>query len=135
MAQAVLRGMTESGVLIRADDRWQLDRHSTAEVQTSRQAALFLVKRLDALNPAARTLLSAAAVVGKVSDVDLAIQLSGLGAAEAVPALDELRGRRILWVDEGRGRIRFAHDMLRETVLERLTDAERDDLHFRAASH
>jgi diguanylate cyclase (GGDEF)-like protein/PAS domain S-box-containing protein len=135
MAQAVLRGMTESRVLVRVDDRWRLDGDSTAEVQTSRQAALFLVKRLDALSPAARTLLSAAAVVGKVSDVDLAIQLSGLSAAEAVPALAELRHRRILWVDEGRSRIRFAHDMLRETALERLTGAERDDLHFRTASH
>ncbi|HET6963226.1 MAG TPA: BREX system ATP-binding domain-containing protein [Acidimicrobiales bacterium] len=135
MAQAVLRGMTESGVLVRDNDRWEIDERSAGEVQTSRRAALFLLKRLDALSPAARDLLSASAVIGKESDVDVAIMLSGLPATEAVPALDEVRRRRILWLDESRGRVRFSHDMLRETVLERLDDDLRADLHMRAANH
>ena len=135
MAQAVLRGVIESGVLLRVHDRWELNDGAIGEIQTSRRAALFLRKRLDALSPPTRSLLSATAVVGKEADVDLAVRLSGLPASDAIPALDELRRRRILWLDESRGNVRFSHDMLRETVLERLSPDERSDLHMRAATH
>lgn len=135
MAQAVLRGMTESGVLIRAHDRWQLDERAAGEVQTSRRAALFLVKRLDALSPTARSLLSATAVVGKEAGVDVAVKLSEMPAGDAIPALDELRRRRILWLDEAKGTVRFSHDMIRETVLEKLSAEERSQLHMRVATY
>jgi diguanylate cyclase (GGDEF)-like protein/PAS domain S-box-containing protein len=133
MAQAVVRGMVESATLVRGDDGWELDRRALTDVQTSRQAALFLERRLDLLSAPAQELLQAAAVLGKEFDLDLAVALSGLPAAAAVPALDEVHRRRILWLDEGAGRGRFLHDRLREAVLDRLAPEKRAFLHLKAA--
>ena len=135
MAQAALRGMIETGILTRTERGWRVEDRFAREVQTSRRAALLLVERLEALSPAARRLLTATAVVGRSADVDLVVMLSGLAPSEAVPAIDEARRRRILWMDESTSRLHFAHDMLRETVLAGLSDAERADLHLRAATH
>ena len=132
MAQAVLRGMVENEWLIRSGNQWRLNAAVT-EMQTSRQAALVLVRRLEALPPPARRLLTAAAVVGKSADLDLSVTLSGLDPAEAMPAIAEARRRRILWFDQRTDRLVFAHDMLRETILEQLPTLERVELHKRAA--
>ncbi len=45
-------------------------------------------------------LLTVGAVLGKEFDLDLAVALTGQGASQVTPALDEARRRRILWVDE-----------------------------------
>ena len=135
MAQAALRGMIETGTLTRTERGWRVDDRTAGEVQTSRRAALLLVERLQALSPAARRLLAATAVVGRSADIDLVVMLSDLAPAEAVPAMDEGRRRRILWLDEQTGRLYFAHDMLREAVLGDLPEDDRSDLHLRAATH
>lgn len=135
MAQAALRGMIETGTLARAERGWRVNDRASVEIQTSRRAALLLVERLQALSPAARRLLAATAVVGRSADIELAVALSGLSPAEAVPAIDEGRRRRILWLDEPSDRLYFAHDMLREAVLGEIPEADRYDLHLRAANH
>lgn len=111
------------------------------DVQTSRRAALLLTRRFELLGPGALTLLTMGAVLGKEFDLGLAVALTGQPASEVTPALDELRRRRILWVDDGpteaeeqsESRCSFAHDKLRETLLSRLATAECMDLHRRAA--
>ena len=133
MAQAVLRGMIESGALVRAGDEWRLNSAVADEMQTSREAAFILVRRLEVLPAAARRLVAATAVIGKAADLDLSVTLSALESNEAVPAIAEARRRRILWLDERNNRLVFAHDMLRETILEALPAAEQVELHQRAA--
>jgi diguanylate cyclase (GGDEF)-like protein/PAS domain S-box-containing protein len=133
MAEAVLRGMVECGALVDSPGGWQLERGALAEVQTSRRAALFLVRRIELLSQHARLLLEAAAVLGKEFELDLAMSLSTLGAHDVVPALDEARHRRILWVDEQLGRGRFLHDKLRDAVLERMDAGRRAALHLQTA--
>ncbi|MGH9154974.1 MAG: hypothetical protein ACRD1K_03790 [Acidimicrobiales bacterium] len=104
MATAVVRGLVESGALVESTKGWRVEKDALADIQTSRRAALFLVRRLELLSPAALRLLSVGAVLGKNFDLVMAIDLSGLSAEQAVPALDEARRRRIVWVDEQRGR-------------------------------
>ncbi len=57
----------------------------------------------------------------------------GQGAPEAAAALDEARGRNIVWSGEGGRRWTFVHDKLRESLLARLDADERRELHARAA--
>ncbi|HEX7277576.1 MAG TPA: AAA family ATPase, partial [Acidimicrobiales bacterium] len=77
MAAAVLRGLVESGALVNAGGRWRVDEARLADVQTSRQAALFLTRRLELLAPATVELLSVGSVLGKEFDLGMAIELCG----------------------------------------------------------
>ncbi|MDQ6617212.1 MAG: AAA family ATPase, partial [Actinomycetota bacterium] len=133
MAQAVLRGMVECGALVWTREGWDLDPLSYGEVQASRRAALFLMRRLDLLSPSALRLLEVGATLGKEFDLEVAIALSGLAPDDAVLGLDDALRRRILWVKEQAGQARFLHDKLREAVLDRLDPTERRTLHLEAA--
>lgn len=133
MAQAVLRGMVESAVLVHAGDTWDVDIPLLEKVETSRRAALVLARRLDLLPDPARCLLAAGAVLGKSFDLDLAVALSEIAPDEIVRSTDEVRQRRILWIDENSRGARFLHDKLREAVLDGLGGDRRAELHLRAA--
>ncbi|MGH9223455.1 MAG: EAL domain-containing protein [Acidimicrobiales bacterium] len=133
MASAVLRGLVESGALVEASDGWQVNQGQLASAQTSRRAALFLVRRLELLSAEALGLLSVGAVLGKQFDLALAVELAGQEAEPVAAALKEAAQRRILWVDELSNHCSFRHDKLREALLGRLSDAERRALHLRAA--
>ena len=133
MATAVLRGLVESGALIQTEGAWAVDHERLADVQTSRQAALFLARRIELLAPATVELLSAGAVLGKEFDLRLAAELSRQDPTEAAAGLAEASRRRIVWVDEPAGRARLLHDKLREALLARLDPVQRRLLHLRAA--
>ncbi|MEA2827503.1 MAG: hypothetical protein QOG43_1942 [Actinomycetota bacterium] len=133
MAAAVLRGLVESGALVHTAGRWVVDEERMADVQTSRQAAIFLTRRLELLAPATVELLSVGAVLGKEFDLHLATELCRQDPAEAAAGLAEASRRRIVWVDEAAGRARLLHDKLREALLARLDPAHRRRLHLRAA--
>ncbi|MEA2973842.1 MAG: hypothetical protein QOG82_2300 [Actinomycetota bacterium] len=138
MAAAVLRGLVESGALVQAPDGsgtggWVVDDERLADVQTSRQAAIFLTRRLELLAPATVELLSVGAVLGKEFDLHLATELCRQDPAEAAAGLAEASRRSIVWVDEAAGRARLLHDKLREALLTRLDPAHRRRLHLRAA--
>jgi len=132
MASAVLRGMVETGALRDTPSGWEVDSGPMSDVQTSRRAAVFLARRFELLDPDAVRFLTVGAVLGKEFDLGLAVTLADQRAAQVTPALDDARGRRILWVDEAAGRCSFTHDKLRETLLGRLDPAERMALHRRA---
>ncbi|HEY3352797.1 MAG TPA: ATP-binding protein [Polyangia bacterium] len=134
MASAVLRGLVESGALVRQGPGWHVDPGVMAAVRSSHEAALFLTRRLDLLPPPALALLSVAALLGREFDLDFAAQLAGQTAGEAADAIGEARRRHILWA-KGRGAAcAFVHDKLRDALLARLSDEARRALHRRAAA-
>ncbi|HYX43583.1 MAG TPA: AAA family ATPase, partial [Acidimicrobiales bacterium] len=151
MASAVLRGMVESGAIRATPSGWEVDAEAMAAVQTSRRAALFLVRRLELLPPDSLALLSVGAVLGKEFDLGLAGELTGLGADALELALEVAARRHIVWSDRadqgarapraGHGvgatqagvRVSFSHDKLRDALLTRLDADERRALHRRAA--
>jgi PAS domain S-box-containing protein len=134
MAAAVLRGLVESGALVHEARGWRVDAARLADVQTSRRAALFLVRRLELLAPTTLDLLTVGAILGKEFDADLAAELCGQDADTVADGLSEAAQRRIVWPEEATGRVRFLHDKLREALLSRLTPDERATLHLRAAT-
>jgi signal transduction histidine kinase/tetratricopeptide (TPR) repeat protein len=133
MASAILRGLVESGALIREPTGWLADRDALADVRASQRAATFLVRRIGLLPQASRALLSVGAVLGKEFDPELAAELAGEAPATAFAGLEEARRRRIVWI---RGeRCVFVHDKLRESLLGLLEPEERRRLHRTAAAH
>lgn len=133
MAQAVLRGMVESSALFHTGEAWEVNTPLLEVVETSRRAALVLAQRLSLLPPPAWHLLTAGAVLGKSFDLDQAVALGGVEPGDVLGSVEEVRQRRILWIDEDRRRARFLHDKLREAVLESAGEDEIADLHLRAA--
>jgi tetratricopeptide (TPR) repeat protein len=133
MASAVLRGLVEAGALVPAPSGWQVEPRAMADVQSSRQAAALLARRLGLLAPEIVHLLGVGAVLGKEFDIAFALDLAGQAPQQALPALTEARRRHLVWADREGGRYTFAHDKLREAVLALLPAAERRDLHLRAA--
>ncbi len=133
MTRAVLQGLVESGALVCGPRGWQVEQLALADVQSSRHAAAFLVRRIELLPPNVMTLLSAAAVLGKEFDLGFAATLAGQAPSEAIAALDEARRRHIVWAGSQDTHCAFTHDKLRETLLGRLSASQRQELHRQAA--
>ena len=83
--------------------------------------------RVERLGARAEALLAAAAVAGARFDLELARQLSGLTAHEAVTALDACLEARLL--DEDGASYRFHHALVRDAVYDGLPQTRRASLH------
>jgi len=133
MTRAILQGLVESGALVPGSSGWQVEQLAMADVQSSRHAAAFLVRRIELLPPDVVALLSAAAVLGKEFDLGFAATLAGQKSAQAITALDEARRRHIVWASAQDTACSFTHDKLRQTLLDRLGASARKQLHRQAA--
>ena len=133
MAAATLRGLVESGALVAMPMGWRVEPSALAGVQSSRHAAAFLARRIELLPETTIKLLSVGAVLGKVFDLFTASKLAGQTTALATAALSEAQQRHIVWARTKDGRCAFVHDKLRQTLLERLPENHRRELHLRAA--
>ena len=133
MAAAVLQGLVESGALVAEPAGWRVESLALADVQSSRHAAAFLVRRIESLPSEVADLLTAGAVLGKEFDLDFAAHLVLQSPAQAIAAFDEARRRHIIWARRNEAHCAFIHDKLRQTLLERLRPTDREQLHRRAA--
>ena len=88
--------------------------------------------RLEQLGSEARSMIDAAAVIGRHFDVELATAVTGVSGGALMHALDELSARRLL--DESSpGRLDMHHDLVREVTYSALGRHHRRDLHRRVA--
>lgn len=87
--------------------------------------------RVTRLNPHARRVAQAAAVLGRSCTLEILHLMLDRTRVAVANDLDMLRRHDVLWGDEER--VRFAHDKLRRAVLESMDDAHRRALHARAA--
>ena len=133
MAAAALRGLVESGALVPVPTGWRVEPLAMAGVQSSRHAAAFLSRRIELLPEATIKLLSVGAVLGKEFDLFTASKLARQTSAQAIAALNEAQKRHIVWSKATDDRCAFIHDKLRQTLLDRLPELERKELHLRAA--
>ena len=135
MASAVLRGLVESGALVSRDGTWTIEPHSLAGLQSSREAAAFLARRVDLLSKKTIRLLSIGAVIGKEFTLDVVAGLCAMTPGEAIEALSQARDRRLIWTRSDGGSFVFVHDQLRSSLLNRLTIDEQRKLHAEAAAY
>ncbi len=90
-------------------------------------------RRMGDLPTACGALLRCAAVVGREADVPLLALAVDTTPAEALAALEPAERARLVRVEPGAGRVRFAHDLIRETLLSGLAAHERTAWHARVA--
>ncbi|WP_163990146.1 ATP-binding protein [Pyxidicoccus caerfyrddinensis] len=133
MAAAIVRGLVESGALEPEAPGWRVVPERLAEVRSSRRAASLLLGRLALLSEEARSLLAAGAILGREFEVDLAAVLAQRSPEQAAVALEDARQRHLLWAVPPMGRYTFAHDRIREALLEQLPAEEQRALHLTAA--
>jgi len=133
-----LRAAIGEGMLRRDEEgSWRFDaRGSTAAAAAAISSlplphtlAALIDRRLGRLDVGARALVAWGAVLGQELDDDL---LLAHGGAATLEALDTIRRLQLLEEGPG-GRLRFAHDKIREIAYERIPQAERCALHRRAA--
>jgi len=90
-------------------------------------------RRLGRLSPACGRVLTLAAVLGREFGLDALERMSELPAEELLEVLDEVVAARVVTsVPDARGRLRFAHALIRETLYDQLTTLRRVQLHRRA---
>jgi PAS domain S-box-containing protein len=135
MAAAVLQGLVESGALVAEPTGWRVESLALADVQSSRHAAAFLVRRIQSQPKHVVDLLSAGAVLGKEFELDFAAWLAEQTPTEAIAAIDEARRRHMIWSRRNEAHCAFIHDKLRQTLLEGLGPGRREQLHRRAAQY
>ncbi|MDX1686527.1 MAG: tetratricopeptide repeat protein [Candidatus Promineifilaceae bacterium] len=115
----------------RAPEEGAVDRRSALPLSNRLQQAI--AGRLERLEPAAREVLEAAAVLGDEFDHQLLQQTSPTADVIALNALDTLL-RRGLLVEEGddASGYTFIHDLVRQVAYERMAPEKRSVLHRRA---
>jgi tetratricopeptide (TPR) repeat protein len=99
-----------------------------------------LAGRLDALDPAARRLVTDAAVLGTTFPAEALIAVSGQEEAAVRVALADLVRREVLSVSADplspeRGSYRFAQGMLRQVAYDTLSRRDRKTRHLKVAAH
>lgn len=124
---------------LRRDDagRWFLAREAQGaalreSVSAPSSVAEVVRWRLADLGPDASLTLDAAAVLGREPHGEVLSAVVGLAETSLFEALDELRRRQVLEPARD-GRLRFAHDLLRETAARALSRDHARRLHRRAA--
>jgi DNA-binding CsgD family transcriptional regulator len=88
-------------------------------------------RRLARLPDPARTLLDVLAVLGREPDLARAAAVAGTGAGALLDGLAPAVDDGLLEQPPGRAGLRFAHDLVRETLLVELAPAERARIHHR----
>lgn len=128
----VLRHLVDSGALVRRDDRWQAG-IPFEEFGIPQGVRDVVSRRLDQLSPAANDALRAAAVLGLEFDHQTTVALSGLEEAAAENALAEAVTAGLIH-EVPRLRYRFDHALVRATLTEELTTAQKVRLHRQAGT-
>ncbi|HWM85707.1 MAG TPA: ATP-binding protein [Kofleriaceae bacterium] len=137
VVSAMLHGMVETGALVHRAGGWQLAEEAPRDgapggLRLSNRRADLIAARISRLRAPSRRLLAVGALLGRSFDAALAAELAGIEPAEAVRAIQELRGA-LIWIDAAGSRCTFPHDRIREALLEQLPEPERRALHLQAA--
>jgi class 3 adenylate cyclase/DNA polymerase III delta prime subunit len=124
----VLAHLVETGIVGRQDDRWVVARGDAMAVPEGVRDVVG--RRLGRLSAQTSQMLSVAAVLGRDFDVELVAALRDAPEGGLLDALDEAVGAGLVQ-ETGADRYRFAHVLVRATLLEELSATRRRRLHWR----
>jgi tetratricopeptide (TPR) repeat protein len=129
-----LRAAVQEGMLVRDQQgRWQVRTDSPVqELALPRSLHELVSRRMQDLQPEARALVEAMAVLGRQAEPPLAAEVARLGEAELHEAVNELLRRQVLETPALR-ELRFVHDKLREVAYGVIPPQRRVELHGAAA--
>ena len=89
-------------------------------------------RRLDRLSEQTNDGLKVAAVIGREFDVPVLVKVKGVPAEEMMSGAQEAIGERLI-TDLGGGRFSFAHALVRDTLYDEVSPAQRAKLHHKTA--
>jgi tetratricopeptide (TPR) repeat protein len=128
----LMRHLFETGVLVRRDGRWELER-ALADVGVPDGVREVISQRLARLPDGTRRALEAAAVLG--DQFEVAVLTAALGDSElaVLQALDPaISARLVTEAATARADYRFVHALVRATLYDGLPTSQRVSLHERA---
>src|SRR3989475_2479064 len=140
--EEVFQHLSEQGRLLDAQGRWRSDLQ-VGELDVPEGVRLVISRRLERVSEDCRTALTDAAVVGRDFGFQMLQALTELGADALLDAIDEAeRANLIVAADDlpaasadhaVEARFRFAHELIRQTLISGLSLPRRQRLHLRVA--
>jgi len=130
----ILRGLWESGALTfdEASGRWNID--SSAAIALPESVREVIERRVERLGNEALEVLTQAAVIGRVFDLELLESMLEIGESRLLDHLEAAVAASLLYESSERvGRFRFAHALINQTLYEGLGATRRARMHGRVA--
>src|SRR5262249_23107814 len=130
----VLRHLAETQQIVARDGRWTA---SVAEdaIGVPEGVRDVVGRRLTRLSEEANRVLAIAATIGGEFDVATLQLVAGMSAAEVLDAVDEASQATLVRdVDAAAGKFAFAHALVRATIYDELSSAQRIRLHWKIAT-
>jgi class 3 adenylate cyclase/tetratricopeptide (TPR) repeat protein len=131
----VLRHLAETGRLVERDGRWTMESVALADLDIPAGLRDVIDRRLNLLSEEANLALVNAAVLGGKYDFEVLARMTGLERQMAIDAVEEaVRARLLTEVpDRPVPTYAFAHDLVRERLLDELSRPRAELLHLAAA--
>ena len=133
--EEVFQHLAEEGELFDEEGRWREDL-KVRSLEVPEGVRLVIGRRLQRLSDAARAVLTTGAIVGRVFSVRVLEAVERSGDADVVLDAIEEAGRAHLLVAEPSGRetrYRFAHELIRQTLVDAVSLPRRQRQHARIA--
>ncbi|MEE9285802.1 MAG: tetratricopeptide repeat protein, partial [Dehalococcoidia bacterium] len=137
--EEVFQHLAEEGRLFDAKGRWRTDLE-VSELDVPEGVRLVIGRRLERVGEECRRVLTAAAVIGRGFSFELLEAMSDVETDALLDAVDEAeRAQLITAAEDGppdgqaEARFRFAHELIRQTLVSGLSLPRRQRLHLRVA--
>ena len=124
----VLRHLSETGAVEEVDGRW-VRAEGTDEFEVPEGVREVVGRRVSRLSKQAGELLTVAAVTGPQFDMAMVAEVAGQPIAEALDGLDEALVAGLVVETGSPGQLRFAHALVRQTLVDELSTMRRLHLH------
>ncbi len=124
----VLRNLSESGAVEQVDGRW-VRAAGTDQLVVPEGVREVVGRRVSRLSRSAGDLLTVAAVAGPQFDVAVVAEVAEQPLAAALDGLDEALAARLVLETGSPGRLRFAHALVRQTLVDELATMRRLHTH------
>ncbi len=132
--EEVFQHLAEEGKLFDAKGRWRSDLE-VSELDVPEGVRLVIGRRLERVSEECRRVLTSAAVIGRGFSFELLEALGEVDPDALLDAIDEAeRAQLIAAAEDGpEARFRFAHELIRQTLISGLSLPRRQRLHLRVA--
>ncbi len=132
--EEVFQHLAEEGKLFDAKGRWRSDLE-VGELDVPEGVRLVIGRRLERVGEECRRVLTSAAIIGRGFSFELLEALVEVDTDALLDAVDEAeRAQLIAAAEDGpEARFRFAHELIRQTLISGLSLPRRQRLHLRVA--